>query len=168
MLKYINTLAIVFSLLFLSACQDSTESQAKHDAKIAQEARDQLLKEQAETRKEKEEKEKNSKFTQMGIASKDGKVTIDTNKTKQYFKNLAHIMKNKMDKMSKDLEKGIVKNKEAGIEMDETHINIDLNKTKHFLDIWGKKIQAYVNDFDEITKEFQTQNNIAKDTNAAN
>jgi hypothetical protein len=167
MLKFISTLAIVSSILFFTACQDSKESQAKHDARVAQEAREQLLKEQAEAKKEQEKREKSSKFSQMGIASKDGKVTIDTNKTKQYFKNLAHIMKSKMDKMSHDLEKGIVKNKEAGIEVDESHINIDLNKTKHFLDIWGKKIQAYVNDFDKITKDFQIQNS-KKDTDAAN
>ena len=167
MLKFISTSAIVFSILFLSGCQNNTENQAKHDALVAQEARNQLLKEQAEEKRVKEEREKSSKFTQMGIASKDGKVTIDTNKTKQYFKGLAYIIKSKMDKMSKDLEKGIVKNKEAGIEVDETHINIDLNKTKHFLDTWGKKIQSYVNDFDEITKDFQTQNS-EKDRNAAN
>jgi hypothetical protein len=163
---------ILFSLILLlsfSGCQDKKEEQAQHDAKIAQEARAQLLKEQQaaeEAKKKQEEFEKNNKFSKIGITTEDGKIIIDTNKTKSYFQDLAHQMKTKMDKMSKDLEKGIVKNEEAGIEMNETHINIDLNKTKSFLDTWGKKMQEFVKEFDDIAKEFDTQ--IIKDTNATN
>jgi len=155
-------------LLSFSGCQDTKEDQAQHDAKIAKEARAQLLKEQAEAKQKREELEKNNKYSKIGITKEDGKVIIDTNKTKSYFKDLAHQMKTKMDKMSKDLEKGIVKNEEAGIEMDETHINIDLNKTKTFLDTWGKKMQGFVKEFDEIAKEFNGQNKTTKDTNATN
>ena len=163
-----NTLLSLLILFSLSGCQDKKEDQAQHDAKIAQEARAQLLKEQEEVKKKQEELEKNSKFSQIGVTSKEGKITIDTNKTKSYFKGLAHQMKTKMDKMSKDLEKGIVKNEEAGIEMDETHINIDLNKTKTFLETWGKKMQGFVKEFDEVAKEFNGQNKTIKDTDAAN
>jgi hypothetical protein len=162
---------ILFSLILLllfSGCQDKKEEQAQHDAKIAQEARTELLKEQAEAKKEQEELEKNNKFSKIGITSEDGKIIIDTNKTKSYFKDLAHQMKTKMDKMSKDLEKGIVKNEEAGIEANETHINIDLNKTKSFLDTWGKKMQGFVKEFDDIAKEFDNQNKTTKDTDATN
>ena len=162
---------ILFSLLILlslSGCQDNKEEQAKHDARIAQEARVQLIKEQEEAKKKQEELGKNSRFSQIGVTSKDGKITIDTNKTKEYFKGLAHQMKTKMDKMSTDLEKGIIKNEEAGIEMDETHINIDLNKTKTFLETWGKKMQGFVKEFDEVAKEFNGQNKTMEDTNAAN
>ena len=42
-------------------------------------------------------------------------------------------------------------------EMDETHINIDLNKTKSFLDNWGKKMQGFVKEFNNIAKEFDNQ-----------
>lgn len=159
---------ILFSLILLllfSGCQDKKEEQAQHDAKVAQEARAELLKEQA---KEQEALEKNNKYSKIGITSEDGKIIIDTNKTKSYFKDLAHQMKTKMDKMSKDLEKGIVKNEEAGIEANETHINIDLNKTKSFLDTWGKKMQGFVKEFDEIAKEFDAQNKTTKDTDATN
>ncbi len=165
-MKYILlSLLILFSL---SGCQDKKEDQAQHDAKIAQEARVQLLKEQAEEKKTQEELEKKNKYSKVGITTEDGKIIIDTNKTKSYFKDLAHQMKTKMDKMSKDLEKGIVKNEEAGIEMDERHINIDLNKTKTFLDAWGKKIQGFVKEFDGIAKEFDNQNKTTKDTDATN
>ncbi len=156
-MKYILlSLILLFSL---SGCQDKKEDQAQHDAKIAQEARAQLLKEQAEAKKKQEELAKDNKYSKIGITQKDGKIIIDTNKTKSYFKDLAHQMKTKMDQMSKDLEKGIIKNKEAGIEMDETHINIDLNKTKTFLETWGKKMQGFVKEIDNITKEFDNHNN---------
>ena len=154
-MKYV--LLSILILFSLSGCQDKKEDQAQHDAKIAQEARDQLLKEQAEAKKKQGALEQNSTYAKVGITSKDGKITIDTNKTKSYFKDLANQMKTKMDKMSKDLEKGIVKNDEAGIEVDETHINIDLNKTKNFLDNWGKKMQGFVKEFDNIAKEFNNQ-----------
>jgi len=168
MIKFKSSFIVIILLLSLSGCQDKKEDQAQHDAKIAQEARAQLIKEQEEAKKKQEKLEKNSKFSHVGVTSKDGKITIDTNKTKSYFKDLAHQMKTKMDKMSKDLEKGIVKNEEAGIEMDETHINIDLNKTKTFLDTWGKKMQGFIKEFNDVAKEFDTQNNTIKDTNAAN
>jgi len=163
-----NILLSLLILFSLSGCQDKKENQAQHDAKIAQEARAQLLKEQELAKKKLEALEKNNKFSHMGVTSTEGKITIDTNKTKSYFKSLAEKMKTKMDKLSKDMEKGIVKNEEAGIEMDETHINIDLNKTKTFLDTWGKKMQGFVKELDNIAKEFDTKNNTAKDTDAAN
>jgi hypothetical protein len=163
-----NTLLSLLILFSLSGCQDKKEDQAKHDAKIAQEARAQLIKEQDAAKKKQAELEKNSKFSQIGVTSKEGKITIDTNKTKEYFKGLAHQMKTKMDKMSTDLEKGIIKNEEAGIEMDETHINIDLNKTKTFLETWGKKMQGFVKEVDSIAKEFDAQNKTTKDIDAAN
>jgi uncharacterized lipoprotein YehR (DUF1307 family) len=168
MLSRKHILLAMILLLSLTGCQDYKEKQAKHDANIAQEARVQLLKEQADAKKKQEELEKNNKYSKIGITTEEGKIIIDTNKTKSYFKDLAHQMKTKMDKMSKDLEKGIVKNKEAGIEMDETHINIDLNKTKNFLDTWGKKMQGFVKEFDNIAKEFDNQNNTTKDINATN
>jgi uncharacterized lipoprotein YehR (DUF1307 family) len=162
---------ILFSILILfslTGCQDKREDQAKHDAKIAQEARAQLIKEQEEAKKMQEELEEKSKYSQIGITSKEGKIIIDTNKTKEYFRGLAHQVKSKMDKMSKDLERGIIKNEEAGIEMDETHINIDLNKTKTFLESWGKKMQGFVREFDEVAKEINGQNKTIKDADAAN
>jgi len=155
---------ILFSLILLlsfSGCQDKKEEQAQHDAKIAQEARAQLLKEQ-------EELEKNNKYSKVGITYVDGKIIIDTNRTKGYFKDLAQEIKIKMNKMNKDLEKGFLQNDEAGIEANETYIHIDLNKTKSFLDNWGKKMQGLVKEFDNIAKEFDNQNKIEKDINATN
>jgi len=166
-MKY--ALLSILILFSLSGCQDKKEEQAQHDAKIAQEARAELLKElkaKEEAKKKQEELEKKNKFSKIGITTEDGKIIIDTNKTKGFFKDVANKIKTEMDKMSKDLEKGLIKNDEAGIELNETHINIDLNKTKNFLDTWGKKMQEFVKEFEDIAKEFDKK--IIKDTNATN
>jgi len=165
-MKYI--LLTIILLLSLSGCQNKKEDQAQHDAKIAQEARAQLLKEQAEAKQKQAELEGNNKYSKIGITTEDGKIIIDTNKTKDFFKDIAIKMKDKMEKLSKDLEKGMIKDKNAGIEVNETHIHIDLNKTKSFLDNWGKKMQGFVKEFDDIVKEFDNQNKTIKDTNATN
>ena len=57
-----------------------------------------------------------------------------------------------MKKLSDDLEKGVVERKEAGIEINEQHIHIDLNKTQDLLIDWGKKIQVFMKEFDEMAK----------------
>lgn len=160
---------ILFSLILLlsfSGCQDKKEEQARHDAKIAQEARAQLLKEQKAQEEAKKEFEKSDQFSKIGITSEEGKIIIDTNRTKSYFKDLAYEMKSKIDKMGKDLETGMIQSEEAGIEANETHINIDLNQTKNFLDTWGKKMQEFIKEFDDIAKAFDYQTKTIKDNNA--
>jgi len=145
---------LVFSF---SGCQSDKEKQAQHDAQVAQKAKAELLaeikaKNEEEARK-RMEAQKNSKLSKIGITTEDNRIIIDTNKTKGFFKELATKMKDKMNKLSKDFENGMIKDKNAGIEVDETHINIDLNKTKSFLDNWGKKMQGFVKEFDDIAKE---------------
>ncbi len=72
-------------LLSFTGCEDK-EQQAKHDAKIAQQARAELL---AELEAKKELQDKNtSKLNNMGINMEDGTITIDTNKTKDFFRDL--------------------------------------------------------------------------------
>lgn len=140
-----------------SGCGDNKEEQAKHDAKVAQEARAELLaeikaKEEA-LRKEQVEAQKNDKLSKIGISTTDGKIVIDTNKTKNFFKEFGNRFKEKVEKLSDDLEKGIIQDKNAGIEIDDQHINIDLNKTKSFLEGWGKRMQEFVKDMDTIAQE---------------
>ncbi len=139
-------------LLSFTGCEDK-ERQAKHDAKIAQQARAELL---AELEAKKDLPDKNaSKLNKMGINMEDGTITIDTNKTKDFFRDVNKKMSEQMKKLSDDLEKGIVETKEAGIEINEQHIHIDLNKTQNLLIDWGKKIQVFVQEFDEIAKTLE-------------
>lgn len=153
-----TVLTLFLILLFLGGCRQKQESQAEHDAKIAQQARAQLLqelkaKEEAECRAEKAA-DKSGKFAQMGIETMpDGKIVIDTNRTKTYFRKLTEHMREKMKRLSKDMQKGVIDEKEAGIEVNETHIEIDLNKSRTFLEKWSQKMEEFVKEFDKIANE---------------
>ena len=144
-------------LLFtLSGCQDKEQQQkeqAKHDAQIAQQARTELL---SQLEKEKQVQEaKNNRFSHMGVKMDQGTITIDTNKTKDFLKDLGRRMNVQMKQVSDDLQKGIIDAQEAGVKINNGNINIDLNKTQTLLDEWSKKIEGYVKEFDKITKEIE-------------
>ena len=146
---------ILFSiilLLSLSGCQDTKEKQAKHDAKVAQQAREELLAEFKAKEEAKKAEQNDTKLSRIGITMDDGKITIDTNKTKEFFQDMTKKLSDKIKKMTKELQEGTIENKDAGIELNESHINIDLNKTKDFVDDWGKRMQGLVKEFDEIVK----------------
>jgi hypothetical protein len=139
-------------LLSFTGCEDK-EQQAEHDAKIAQQARAELL---AELKAKKELTENNaSKLHKMGITMQDGTIIIDTNKTKDFFREMNQKMGAQMKKLSDDMEKGVVETKEAGIEINEQYIHIDLNKTQDLLTEWGKKIELFVQEFDEMAKTLE-------------
>jgi len=152
------TLAI---LLSLAGCQDKQEAQAEHDAQVAAQAKAEL---RAELKKEQEERarqketmvQKENRLSHIGITTDNGKLIIDTNKTKSYFQKLAEKLKTHADKFAKDLENGDINNSEAGVVVTETKINIDLNKTKNFLDTWGKTIEQYTNEFKKMTEELNS------------
>lgn len=139
-------------LLSVTGCGDQ-EQQAAHDAKIAQQARAELL---AELQAKKDLTENNtSKLHKMGITMEDGTIIIDTNKTKDFFREMNQKMGVQMKKLSDDMEKGVVETKEAGIEINEQYIHIDLNKTQDLLTEWGKRIELFVHEFDEMAKTLE-------------
>jgi hypothetical protein len=169
------SLILLFSL---SGCQDkeqkNTEAQEKHDAKIAQQARAEALAEYEAEKKsqlaqvqateakiqalkvppttETNTEKGKDKLSDMGVKMDKGTITIDTNKTKDFFNSLSKKMEVQMKKVSHDLDKGIIKSKEAGIDIDNGHINIDLNKTQDLLEEWGKKIEVFSHGFDDMIK----------------
>lgn len=154
-------LLIVLMLLFsFTGCEDKEQlakEQAVHDAKIAQQARAELLAE-LEAKKAQLQETNETKLSRMGVHMDDGIITIDTNRTKDFFKELNEKMAVQIKKISEDLEKGIIETKEAGIEMKEQHIHIDLNKTQNFLQEWGEKMQIFMQEFEDIAKNLDTNN----------
>jgi len=142
----------LFIVLFLTGCEDK-EAQAKHDAQVAQQARADLLAE-LEAKKA-QERLKKPDLNKMGFNVDQGTITIDTNKTKDFFSHFSKQMDMKMKKMSEDMQKGVIENKEAGIEINEQHIHIDLNKTRDFLLNWGQQLQVFVEEFDKMAKTLE-------------
>ena len=139
-------------LLSFTGCEDK-EQQAKRDAQIAQQAREELL---AELEAKKQKEKEHTKLNRMGIHVDDGTITIDTNKTKEFFYDLGKRMDEQMKKMASDMEKGTIEHKEAGVEISEQHIHIDLNKTRDLLMDWGEQIQVFVQEFDKMAKTLET------------
>ncbi len=167
MKKIIATAILIFSL---SACQNSKEKQEAHDAKIIAQARAELLTELQEKKiiKEKEALKdvKENKLSHLGITNKDGTLSINTNQTKAYFKNIADNIQRSIYKYKTNIKNGVLNEEEAGIEINKTHINLDLNKTKNFLDHWGRKVNEYIQEFEKLTKDIDKT--IKKDNNGTN
>jgi len=120
------------------------QEQAKKEAFL----KTQLKKEQA-----KKEITQNKKLSKVGIHVENHTITIDTNKTKDFFKQLGENFGNKIKKITQELNKDVIDQKEVGIHIDENNINIDFNKTKVFLEKWGKKMQGFVREFDAMAKD---------------
>lgn len=130
------------------------ESQSEHDARIAKEARAELLKElktqqEAEAR-DKEAREQNSSLFRIGISQEGEKITIDLNKTQHFFENLSKKITEQMDQFSEEMGKGI--------EVDENRIQIDINKTGNFLDKWHQKMQNFANEINAISESLEHNN----------
>ena len=164
-MKHIILAALL--LFVFTGCDQKQEDQAAHDAKVAQQAREQLLKElkaKEEAQKKAQEAQKaENKLSHFGVTTMpDGKIIIDTNKTKTYFEKLAKQMKEKMDKLAKDMQKGMIEEKEAGIEVSQEKIVIDVNKTKGFMESWAKKMETFVKEMDEVAKSIETDLNVSK------
>jgi len=158
-----HILFISLLLFMFTGCQDKEQAkqeQATHDAKIAAQARTELLAELHAKRIAQNETKKATKLNTMGIDMHNGTLTIDTNKTKKFLNTMGKSIETQMLQISKDLEKGILETKEAGIQINNERINIDLNKTKNFLEEWGKKIQVFAKEFDSITHNLDNNTTI--------
>ena len=130
-----------------------------YKAKEAQEALEAQLAKEEEAKKQKSPKsEDNSTLHKMGVEMGEGTFSIDTTKTKVFIDALKAKVDSKIKTIGDDLEKGIIQSKEAGIDINEKHIHIDLNKTQDILKDWGQKIQVFVNDFDTPTSKDTTTN----------
>jgi len=141
--------------------KDKALQKAKLEVKAAQEKlqrqaqaqKEALLRNQAHKAKVEEQTIQNEKLSKVGISIKENTITIDTNKTKDFFQNIGKKLGDKLKKITEDIQEGMIEEKDAGVKIDETHINIDLNKTKDFLEAWGKKMQGFVKEFDDMAKE---------------
>ena len=156
-----HLLITLIILLSFTGCEDKAKDQAAHDNKIAQQAKAELRAEieaeKAQAKKESQE-ENETKLTKLGVNMNNGIITIDTNKTKDFFKDLNQKMAVQIQKISDDMEKGIIEAKEAGVEINEQHIHIDLNKTQNLLQDWGKKMQIFVQEIDEMARTLEANN----------
>lgn len=144
-------------LLSFTACQDKEKDaaiQAAHDAKIVAQARADLLLELKIAKEKQLATQSNieqSQLNQMGVSIQDDTFSIDTKKANDYFTAMSKNMEAQMQKISDDLQKGMIDTKEAGIQISKEHINIDLNQTHKLLNDWSQKIELFAQEFDKLT-----------------
>ncbi|HIP28649.1 MAG TPA: hypothetical protein EYG82_05675 [Sulfurovum sp.] len=100
---------------------------------------------------------KDEKLSKIGISIQENKITLDTDKTKDFFENFARNISSTLEKASKELQQGTLTEDDAGIHIDENTINIDLNKTKDFLQEWGEKMQGFIKEFDTIAQDLNME-----------
>ncbi|SFV57050.1 hypothetical protein MNB_SV-3-1345 [hydrothermal vent metagenome] len=160
-MKYI---LLTFFLLFsFSGCNDEKEQTGKDTLLAELKAKNEdLRKTQLEVKKIQDKLAKqaqNNKFSKVGITIQENTITIDTNKTKDFFQNIGK----KLQKFTHSMKEGIVHEKDAGIRIEKTHIDIDLNKTKSFLGAWGEKIQSYAKEIDKMIKKITIPENKEKE-----
>ena len=141
-------LLIILLTLTFTACEDK-EKAKQHDAAVAQKAREDLL---AELKAKEEEK---SQSSLLGIKTNNGVITIDMNKTKSYLNELKAQMTVKLKKIQDDLNKGVIDAKEAGIEMRNEHLSIDLNKTQNAFQTWILQMQGLAKEVNAIAKSLE-------------
>ena len=154
-------------LLALPSCKSDEEkakAQAKHDAKIIKQAREDLRKELKAEAKAKEVARqtstlKNTKLSEIGIHLHNNEITINPEKTKDFFNNLGKKMEKKVYNFTQDLKKGIIEGEDTGVYIDETKINIDLNRTQDFLSTWDKKMGNFVKEIDDTIKSIDSKMN---------
>lgn len=172
-----RNLLIILILLSLTACDNTKEEQARQEAEMVKKIRAEMLADfEAQQKAQREAFEKRlleikeanktqptptppkeeSKLTKMGIDITEDSISIDTNKTKKYINEVSNDIDKKIKEIGDDLAKGVIKTKEAGIDINEKHIHIDLNKTQNLIEDWGKKVQGFVQQFDEMAKSLDT------------
>ena len=86
----------------------------------------------------------------LGIRIEDGKIEIDTNKTKEFFKTLENTIEQKIQNIDEGIKSGKIDLKDSvGLKIEDKKIEIDLNKTKNFFEGLTKQIQNIVSSIDK-------------------
>jgi hypothetical protein len=88
----------------------------------------------------------------MGIEVGNGRITIDTRRTRSYFEAMER-------QISRGVNRGVQKAKQhasgvddIGIYVSKERVEIDLNKTRNFLKIWGESMRILGEELDRSLK----------------
>lgn len=162
---------ISFIVLFiLVGCESKEEIAKAKEAILYKEAQEKLLKD-IEIAKEKKLKEEllarqkaleevnQSTLTKAGITMDNGKLTIDTNRAKDFFSELSDSFMAKSKKIDQELKDGnLTSTKDMGLEISNNSFSMDFNKTKGFLERWGKKIDSFSKEINLFTDTIDDKN----------
>ncbi len=91
----------------------------------------------------------------LGIKIEDGKIELDTNKTKAFFETLQTKAQEQAQKIEKGLKEGNLDLQESvGIKVENQKIELDLNKTKSFFENLANKASSFLETIDKEIDKF--------------
>lgn len=148
-----NILFISFAALILSGCQNKEEQDRERAA-------EQFKQEQiAKANQAAAESSDASMMSRMGIEMKDGKFTVDINKTKDFLGVFQKNIDEKSKAFKKELKEGnLTMMVPAGIEISSDKMSIDLNQSRSFFEGLEKKMESFIKEFDGLTSVLYESN----------
>jgi len=100
-----------------------------------------------------------STLKRMGVSMEDGRLIIDTHKTRAFFDSFRKRLDNGSKRFDRELKEGnLTVTVPVGVEVKRESLSIDLNKTRSFFDGWGQKIEAFEKEFAGMTQAFYEHN----------
>ena len=88
----------------------------------------------------------------MGIEVGNGRIVIDTNRTRSYFEALERQLSRGMDRGVRKAKQHASSVDDIGIHVGKDKVEIDLNKTKNFLKVWGESMKILGEELDRSLK----------------
>jgi len=141
------------TLLLLSGCQNKEEQEREQAA-------EQFKQEQiAKANQAAAESSDTSMMGRMGVTMKDGKFTVDINKTKDFLGVFQKNIDEKSKALSKELKEGnLTMMAPAGIEIKNDKMSIDLNQSRSFFEGLERKLEIFAKEFDGLTSVLYESN----------
>jgi len=92
----------------------------------------------------------------LGITVDDGKIIIDTRQTKDFLRGIGGKMKHSFQKIEESLRREKISSPdETGIIISDTTLQVDLNKTRHFMEKWMRSMESVVNELNKTMGEIK-------------
>ncbi|WP_456393090.1 hypothetical protein [Nitratifractor sp.] len=89
---------------------------------------------------------------QMGIEVGGGEIRIDTRKTREFFRTIGAQLNAGADRGVQRARQHTSGVKDIGIHIEKDKVEIDLNKTKNFLKVWGEAMKILGEELEKSLK----------------
>ena len=143
-------------LLFLTACQNDTAKAEGEHVSIGKPLQEKIQRPSSLGASLSHTSDKQRGASLLGITVKDGKIIIDTHKTRDFLQEISHTMTKSLKKIKQDLRKEQISSPaETGIVVTDSAIRVDLNKTKHFMERWLNSMDSVVREVDRAMNEIE-------------
>ncbi|GEM_PF-6147982 len=139
----INHILLLLGILFYGC-----KSSAEHDAKVAQEARAELI---AEIEANRTQTQKQTIWENAGITKKNQTITIDLNRTKNFIQDTTAVIAMEAIEITQEIKTA----QEKAIHVTKDTIQVDLNQTKSLFDSLQQKVDALKEQLEVIMEDLE-------------